>query len=140
MPILITILRFRDAITLLPLQCDALMMALTSQDFPKGVIMHIDRGSQYCSKQYRKIIVTHKLIGSMSRKGNCWDNAIAESFFHSLKVELVYQQVYKTRDMAKQSVFHYIETYYNRRRLHSATGGLNAHKKVSVNSGEDQDV
>lgn len=104
------------------LVCDALMMALKSQDFPKGVIMHTDRGSQYCSKQYRKIIATHKLIGSMSRKGNCWDNAIAESFFHSLKVELIYQQVYKTRDMAKQSVFHYIETYYNRKRLHSAIG------------------
>jgi len=104
------------------LVCNALIMALKSQGFPKRLIMHTDRGSQYCSKRYRKMIVTYKLIGSMSRKGNCWDNAIAESFFHTLKVELIYQQVYKTRDMAKQSVFHYIETYYNRKRLHSAIG------------------
>ena len=58
----------------------------------------------------------------MSRKGNCWDNAIAESFFHTLKVELVHENRYKTRDIAKQSVFEYIETYYNKERLHSAIG------------------
>lgn len=102
------------------LVCDALMMALFKRKFPKGVIVHSDRGSQYCSKRYRKMIENYKLIGSMSRKGNCWDNAIAESFFHTLKVELIQENRYKTREMAKQSIFHYIESYYNQKRLHSA--------------------
>lgn len=104
------------------LVCDALMMALIQQGFPKGVIVHSDRGSQYCSKRYQKIITRYQLIGSMSRKGNCWDNAIAESFFHTLKVELIHQQVYNTRTMARQCIFQYIESYYNRNRLHSSIG------------------
>lgn len=102
------------------LVCDALMMALFKRKFPKNVIVHSDRGSQYCSNQYRKIIKNYKLIGSMSRKGNCWDNAIAESFFHTLKVELVQENYYKTRAIARQSIFQYIECYYNQKRLHSA--------------------
>jgi putative transposase len=104
------------------LVCSALLMALSNQGFPAGVIVHSDRGSQYCSDRYKKILKHYKLIGSMSRKGNCWDNAIAESFFHTLKVELVHENRYKTRDIAKQSVFEYIETYYNKERLHSAIG------------------
>ena len=79
-----------------------------------------DRGGQYCSEQYRKIIEQNRLIGSMSRKGNCWDNAIAESFFHTLKVELIYENCYATRQEAQQSIFQYIEGYYNKKRLHSA--------------------
>ncbi len=71
------------------------MMTLQNKGYPEQVIVHSDRGSQYCSKRYRNIIKNHRLVGSMSRKGNCWDNAIAESFFHTLKVELVYQQSYK---------------------------------------------
>lgn len=102
------------------LVCDALLMALFKRKFPKNVIMHSDRGSQYCSKKYRKIIKQNKLIGSMSRKGNCWDNAIAESFFHTLKTELVRLNRYKTRSDAKQSIFQYIEGYFNLRRMHSA--------------------
>ena len=104
------------------LVCDALKMALQRKHFPKKVLVHSDRGSQYCSKQYRKLIKENHLVGSMSRKGNCWDNAISESFFHSLKIELVHQQCYLTRLMAKQSLFQYIEGYYNRRRRHSAIG------------------
>lgn len=104
------------------LVCDALKMALQRKHFPKEVLVHSDRGSQYCSKQYRKLIKENHLVGSMSRKGNCWDNAISESFFHSLKIELVHQQCYLTRLMAKQSLFQYIEGYYNRRRRHSAIG------------------
>lgn len=69
------------------LVCDALMMALIRRKFPKGVIVHSDRGSQYCSKKYRGLLKENQLIGSMSRKGNCWDNAIAESFFHTFKAE-----------------------------------------------------
>lgn len=102
------------------LVCDALMMALFKRKFPKRVIVHSDRGSQYCSNSYKKIIKNYGLIGSMSRKGNCWDNAIAESFFHTLKVELIHENHYRSREMAKQSVFQYIECYYNQKRLHSA--------------------
>ena len=102
------------------LVCDALMMALFNRKFPRGVIVHSDRGSQYCSQRYRNIIHHNQLIGSMSRRGNCWDNAIAESFFHTLKVELVYENQYKTRELAKQSIFQYIEGYFNQLRIHSA--------------------
>lgn len=102
------------------LVCDALTMALRRRNHPKHVLVHSDRGSQYCSKRYRSLIENHALIGSMSRSGNCWDNAIAESFFHTLKVELVHQQRYLTRLAAKQSLFQYIEGYYNRKRRHSA--------------------
>lgn len=102
------------------LVCDALLMALFKRKFPKNVIVHSDRGSQYCSKKYRRIIKRNQLIGSMSRKGNCWDNSIAESFFHTLKTELVHVTCYTTRTEAKQSLFQYIEGYYNRIRMHSA--------------------
>ena len=102
------------------LVCDALLMALFNRKFPKNVIVHTDRGCQYCSHQYRNIIKNNKLIGSMSRRGNCWDNAISESFFHTLKVELVHENTYLTRRDAKNSIFQYIEGYYNRKRMHSA--------------------
>ncbi len=102
------------------LVCNALIMALFKRKFPSGVIIHSDRGSQYCSDKYRRLIKGNKLIGSMSRKGNCWDNAIAESFFHTLKVELVHENKYQTREEAKSSIFRYIEQYYNRTRLHSS--------------------
>lgn len=102
------------------LVCDALMMALFKRKFPTKVMIHSDRGSQYSSKKYRKIIEDYKLVGSMSRKGNCWDNAIAESFFHTLKVELIQGNRYKTREIARQSIFQYIEGYYNQKRLHSS--------------------
>lgn len=101
--------------------CDALLMALFKRKFPRDVIVHTDRGSQYCSKKYQNIIKQNKLVGSMSRRGNCWDNAIAESFFHTLKTELVHVSCYKTREQARQSIFQYIEGYYNRIRMDSAT-------------------
>ena len=104
------------------LVCDALMMALWRRGFPKGVIVHSDRGSQYASKKYRKLLKVHGLIGSMSRKGNCWDNACAESFFRTLKVEHVNDYFYRTREEAKQSIFGYIEGYYNKLRRHSSIG------------------
>jgi len=102
------------------LVCDALTMALFRRKFPKDVIVHTDRGSQYCSIRYQNLLKNNRLIGSMSRKGNCWNNAIAESFFHTLKVELVYTQQYATREEAKQSIFQYIEAYYNQLRSHSS--------------------
>lgn len=84
----------------------------------------LNRGSQYCSDDYQKLLKKYGLICSMSRKGNCWDNAVAESFFHSLKTELIYNEKYVTRDVAKQSIFEYIEVYYNRVRRHSAIGSI----------------
>ena len=102
------------------LVCNALKMALWRRKFPKGVIMHTDRGSQYCSHQYQRLLRQYGLFSSMSRKGNCWDNAIAESFFKTLKSELVYHCCFSTRVEAKREIFKYIETYYNRLRRHSA--------------------
>ena len=99
--------------------CDALTMALFRRGFPKDVIIHSDRGSQYCSKQYQALLKLNKLVCSMSRKGCCYDNAAMESFFHTLKVELVYREFYATRQQARQSLFEYIETYCNRQRRHS---------------------
>ncbi len=106
------------------LVCDALMMALWRRGFPRGVLFHSDRGSQYCSNDYQKLLKSFGFICSMSRKSNCWDNAVAESFFHSLKTELIYTERYATREIAKQSIFQYIEVYYNRVRRHSAIGSI----------------
>ena len=99
---------------------DALQMAVFKRKRPKGVIVHSDRGSQYCSHAYRQLLEQYQLQGSMSAKGNCYDNACAESFFHSLKVEAIHGERFVTREALRQTVFGYIETDYNRLRLHSA--------------------
>jgi putative transposase len=104
------------------LVCNALLMALWRRGFPKDVIVHSDRGSQYCSDSYQQLIKQYQLKCSMSRKGNCWDNAIAESFFHTLKVELIYETHYQTKEETKQNIFQYVEVYYNRQRRHSSIG------------------
>ena len=104
------------------LVCDALLMSLWRRNFPKGVIVHNDRGSQYCSKKYQQLLKDNKLICSMSGKGCCYDNAVAESFFHSLKVECVYDYAFGEREQAKKIIFDYIEIYYNKQRLHSSIG------------------
>jgi len=106
------------------LVCDALTMALWRRGFPKGVIVHTDRGSQYASKQYRQLLKNHGVIGSMSRKANCWDNSVAESFFKTLKYEHLYDFAFKNREQAKQEIFQYIEMYYNKKRRHSYLGYL----------------
>ncbi|MGO2509744.1 MAG: IS3 family transposase [Vibrio hibernica] len=106
------------------LVCDALSMALFRRGFPEEVIVHSDRGSQYCSKDYRDLITAYNLKQSMSRKGNCWDNACVESFFHSMKVEAIQYEPIMTRDEMRQTVFEYIEVDYNRTRRHSALGYL----------------
>lgn len=100
----------------------ALTMALQRQRPAPGLLHHSDRGCQYASADYRKALKSHGITPSMSRKGNCWDNAPMESFFGSLKSELVYHRRYATRDDAKRDLFAYIEGYYNRQRLHSAIG------------------
>ena len=104
------------------LVCDALKMA-TWQRRPKaGLIHHSDRGSQYASKAFRQLLKAHGFKGSMSRKGDCWDNAVAESFFGSLKQERVQWRSYQTRYEAQQDVLDYITMFYNSHRLHSYLG------------------
>ncbi|EGQ7938980.1 IS3 family transposase [Vibrio vulnificus] len=103
---------------------DALSMALFRRGFPEQVIVHSDRGSQYCSKDYRELISTYNLRQSMSRKGNCWDNACVESFFHSMKVEAIQYEPIMTREEMRQTIFEYIEVDYNRTRRHSVLGYL----------------
>lgn len=104
------------------LTCNALNMALWRRRMPKGVIVHSDRGSQYCSTHYQSLLRQHGLFCSMSAKGNCYDNACAESFFHSLKVEVVHGEEIVSRGRMRQIVFEYIEVDYNRTRRHSANG------------------
>lgn len=99
---------------------NALTMSLFRRKFPNDVVVHSDRGSQYCSKKYQVLLENNKLICSMSGKGCCYDNAPAESFFHTLKVELIHDNKYKTRQEAKTSIANYIECYYNKKRRHSA--------------------
>ena len=106
------------------LVCDALKMALFRRGFPQGVLTHSDRGSQYCSHAYRNLVDKHKLKLSMSRRGNCWDNACAESFFHSMKVEAVQYEPIMDRETMRQAIFEYIEVDYNRTRRHSSLGYL----------------
>ena len=102
------------------LACAALRMAIAQRKRPINVIVHSDRGSQYCSHAYRELLEKHQLIGSMSAKGNCYDNACAESFFHSFKVETIHGEYFATRENLKQTVFEYLEVDYNRTRLHAA--------------------
>ncbi|WP_049623808.1 IS3 family transposase, partial [Frateuria defendens] len=96
------------------LVCDALRMALFNRRRPRGVIVHSDRGSQYCSREHRALLEVHGLIASMSAKGNCYDNAAMESWNHSLKVEAIHGERFATREQAKAHVFEYIEVDYNR--------------------------
>ena len=107
---------------------DALQMALTDRQPPQGLLHHSDRGSQYASHEYQQLLAAHGVLSSMSRKGNCWDNAVAESFFATLKLELVYQSHWRTRTQARSEVFEYIESFYNRQRRHSALGYLCPHE------------
>ena len=102
----------------------ALTMAIQRQRPGRGLIHHSDRGSQYAAGDYQKLLKANGIVPSMSRKGNCWDNAPMESWFHTLKTELVHHTVYATREAAKRDLFAYIEGYYNRQRLHSALGYL----------------
>jgi transposase InsO family protein len=102
----------------------ALTMAIQRQRPDPGLIHHSDRGSQYASGDYQNALAKAGITSSMSRKGNCWDNAPMESFFHTLKTELVYHRTYATKEEAKRDLFHYVEAYYNRQRIHSAIGYL----------------
>lgn len=106
------------------LALDALLMAVWRRK-PRGpVLVHSDQGSQYGSDEWQRFCRAHRLEPSMSRRGNCWDNAVAESFFSSLKKERIKKRVYKTREFARADVFDYIEVFYNRVRRHSHLGGI----------------
>lgn len=104
------------------LAIDALQMALDRRCPDKGLIHHTDRGSQYASGDYQKVLSDRRIICSMSRKGNCYDNAVAESFFRLLKTEWVNHYHYDSREEAVRSLFYYIEIFYNRKRRHSVLG------------------
>jgi transposase InsO family protein len=101
---------------------DAMLMAIWKRKPAQGLIFHSDRGSQYASDNYRETLKTHGVKASMSKKGDCWDNAVAESFFHTLKIELIHHCDFATREEARTAIFEYIEVFYNRQRLHSSNG------------------
>lgn len=109
--------RLHDTLTV-----TAFHQALFRRKPGSDLIFHSDRGSQYASDRFTMVLRSHGIIQSMSGKGNCYDNAVAESFFHTLKTELVYLESYETRAEARQSIFEYIEVFYNRVRRHSALG------------------
>jgi len=102
------------------LVCDALRMAIENRRPAPGAMFHSDRGTQYTSTEFTDLLADHKMTQSLSRPRQCWDNAVAESFFASLKLECIYRQSWATRAQARRAVFDYIEVFFNRRRLHSA--------------------
>ena len=106
---------------------DALNMAASQRVIKHGALIHSDRGAQYRANEYQEVLRSHGLRSSMSRKGNCWDNAVMESFFSRLKVELIYAENYKNVETARSGIFEYIEGFYNRSRRHSAIGYVSPH-------------
>jgi putative transposase len=104
------------------LAIDALRMGVWRRRPDVGLIFHTDRGSQYCSNNFQKLLEANDMVSSMSRKGNCWDNAVAESFFGSLKTERVFLAAYQTREEARGDIVDYIEMFYNSKRRHSYLG------------------
>jgi len=104
--------------------CDALRMAIDNRRPAPGAMFHSDRGTQYTSTEFTDLLGEHEMIQSLSRPRQCWDNAVAESFFSSLKVELIHRQSWATRAQARRAVFDYIEVFFNRKRLHSSLGYL----------------
>ena len=116
---------------------DALLMAVWRRRPRDSVIVHSDQGTQYGSDAWYRFCISHNLKPSMSRRGNCWDNAVAESFFGSLKKERIRKQIYRTRDQARADIFDYIEMFYNRSRRHSHLGDVSpeAFEKASKCSG-----
>ncbi len=111
--------------------CKALEKYIYAYGSPRGFMVHSDRGIQYASEQFRSLLKSAKAIQSMSRKGNCWDNAVAESFFHTLKTRLTRHRKYRTFKELEKELFWYIEVYYNRIRKHSANNWLTPEQKES---------
>ena len=101
---------------------DAVGMALAARDPARGLVHHSDRGVRYACREYRGLLAARGIACSMSAAGDCYDNAVAESFFGTLKTELAHHERYETRQQAMRAIFEYIECWYNRKRLHSALG------------------
>ena len=101
-----------------------MLHAIERRSPAEGLLVHSDRGKEYYANDYQRLLKANGLICSMSRRGNCYDNAAMESFFHSLKVEQVHHDDYRTRDEARSTIFDYIEIFYNRQRMHSTIGYL----------------
>ena len=114
----------------------ALLMGLVRRRPPRDLVLHSDRGVQYCAGAFRRHLRSHGIRQSMSRKGDCWDNACAETFFASLKTELIGDRIFLTREQARREIFEYIEVFYNRRRLHSYLGYLTPHEFECSSQGE----
>ena len=114
----------------------AFLMAKGNRTITNELIFHSDRGVQYACSEFRSELEKLPIIQSMSRKGNCWDNAVAESFFKTMKTEMVYQQVFRTKKSAGLAVFEYIEVWYNRKRRHSTLGFLTPveFENISINN------
>jgi transposase InsO family protein len=110
------------------LVCTALQLAISQRNPPAGLIVHSDRGSQYASQEHQQLLNRYQLQGSMSRKGNCWDNAVMERFFLNLKMERVWQRDYANHQEAIRDVTDYIVGFYNRQRLHSTLGYLSPNR------------
>ena len=108
-------------------------MAKSNRPILKPLVFHSDRGVQYACNAFRNLLKNPLITQSMSRKGNCWDNAVAESFFKTMKVERVYQTHYLTKDQAKVDLFHYIEVWYNKKRIHSSIGMKSVQEFEKVN-------
>ena len=116
-------------------QIDALRMAIWRRSPEAGLVFHSDRGSQYCSNDFQQMLKNNAMVSSMSRKGNCWDNSVAESFFGKLKTERVFDSAYSTREEARRDIVDYIEMFYNSKRRHSYLGYLSPkefEKKMSL--------
>jgi len=104
------------------LVCSALRQAYFRRKPGTGLLFHSDRGSQYCAKEFRRQLKQYRMLQSQSRKANCWDNACVESFFHTLKTEMIYHEDFQTREQAYRAIFEWVEVFYNRQRLHSTLG------------------
>jgi len=117
---------------------NALQMAIFRRQPGTGLLFHSDRGSQYCSNDFQNMLKKHQMICSMSRKGNCWDNAVAESFFGSLKTERVFFSSYTTRDAARMDVVDYIEMFYNNKRRHSYLGYMSPKEFMPLHNSQPE--
>ncbi len=118
---------------------DAVLMAVRARR-PRDTLIHSDQGTQFGSDAWRRFCRSHRLEPSMSRKGNCWDNAVAEAFFGSLKKELIKKQIYKSRDVATAAIADYIEAFYNRSRRHSHLGGISPEQFEAAHKSRKQGV
>lgn len=113
---------------------DALRMALAAREPGRDVMHHSDQGAEYSNKEYQALLRENRMTISMSRKANCYDNAVVESFFKTIKVELARHQKFKTKDEARSAIFEYIEVFYNRKRMHSTLGYLSPAEYERLNS------